>query len=200
MPEGEQGLNVARVGRRSSAACPQEIGGADHQPLLLERPAGHRASRPGAIAIGSSDIVIAGGVESMTHGADDRQQAHRLARGDGARARGRTRRWASRRRTSRKQFSISRAGPGRVRARRARRRRRPRSRRACSRTRSSPVQRRPLRGQRADVTFEFTRRRAAAPGHDARGPRVAASPRSRRRARSRPATARRSPTARPRRS
>ena len=44
MPEGEQGLNVARVDRAARGPRP-EVPGADHQPLLLERPAGDRDRR-----------------------------------------------------------------------------------------------------------------------------------------------------------
>jgi hypothetical protein len=42
MPEGEQGLNVARVAGLLGG-LPDRDGRDDHQPLLLERPAGHRA-------------------------------------------------------------------------------------------------------------------------------------------------------------
>ncbi len=49
-----------------SAVCPQETSAHDHQPLLLERAAGDRASRPARSRSAQHDIVVAGGVESMT--------------------------------------------------------------------------------------------------------------------------------------
>ena len=44
MPEAEQGLNVARVAALA-AGLPVEVAGDDHQPLLLDGPAGDRARR-----------------------------------------------------------------------------------------------------------------------------------------------------------
>ena len=44
MPEGEQGLNVARL-IALLADLGQDVPGADHQPVLLERPAGDRDRR-----------------------------------------------------------------------------------------------------------------------------------------------------------
>ena len=66
MPEGEQGMNVARD--RPPRRLPDRGPGHDHQPLLLLGLAGHRAGRRHASRPGSNDIVIAGGVESMSHG------------------------------------------------------------------------------------------------------------------------------------
>jgi acetyl-CoA acyltransferase len=64
MPEGEQGLNVARVAgflgglpRETSAVTVNRFCSSGLQAIALAA---------GAIAIGSNDLVIAGGVESMT--------------------------------------------------------------------------------------------------------------------------------------
>ncbi len=65
MPEGEQGLNVARVVALLGGLA-QEASRDHHQPLLLERAAGDRDAPRARIAIGSLDIAVAGGVESMT--------------------------------------------------------------------------------------------------------------------------------------
>jgi len=64
MPEGEQGLNVARVASMLGG-LPQETSG---QTLNRFCSSGLQAiaTAAGQIAIGSNDIVIAGGLESMT--------------------------------------------------------------------------------------------------------------------------------------
>ena len=66
MPEGEQGLNVARVGGLPRRAAAVETSARDDQPVLLERPAGDRASPRAPSPPGADDVVVAGGVESMT--------------------------------------------------------------------------------------------------------------------------------------
>ncbi|MCE9576708.1 MAG: thiolase family protein [Deltaproteobacteria bacterium] len=65
MPEGEQGLNVARL-VALTADLGIEVGG---QTINRFCSSGLQAiaTAAGAIAIGSADVVIAGGVESMTY-------------------------------------------------------------------------------------------------------------------------------------
>jgi len=65
MPEGEQGLNVARL-IGLLAELPQEVGA---QTINRFCSSGLQAiaTAAGQIAVGSSDAVIAGGVESMTY-------------------------------------------------------------------------------------------------------------------------------------
>src|SRR3954469_3693350 len=64
MPEGEQGLNVARVAGLLGGLCE------DSAAMTINRfcSSGLQAIAlaAGSIAIGSADVVIAGGVESMT--------------------------------------------------------------------------------------------------------------------------------------
>ena len=64
MPEGEQGLNIARV-IELLGGLPQEVGG---QTVNRFCSSGLQAiaTAAGQIAFGSSDFVIAGGVESMS--------------------------------------------------------------------------------------------------------------------------------------
>ena len=64
MPEGEQGLNIARV-IELLGGLPQEVGG---QTINRFCSSGLQAiaTAAGQISFGSSDIVIAGGVESMS--------------------------------------------------------------------------------------------------------------------------------------
>lgn len=64
MPEGEQGLNVARI-IELLGGLPQETGG---QTINRFCASGLQAiaTAAGAIALGSSDVVLAGGVESMS--------------------------------------------------------------------------------------------------------------------------------------
>jgi acetyl-CoA acyltransferase len=65
MPEGEQGLNVARL-VTLLADLPKEVGA---QTINRFCSSGLQsiATAAGAIAVGSCDVVIAGGVESMTY-------------------------------------------------------------------------------------------------------------------------------------
>ena len=64
MPEGEQGLNVARLAGLLGG-LPQETGA---QTINRFCSSGLQAiaTAAGQIAVGSSDVVVAGGVESMT--------------------------------------------------------------------------------------------------------------------------------------
>jgi acetyl-CoA acyltransferase len=65
MPEGEQGLNVARL-VALTAGLGQEVGA---QTINRFCSSGLQAiaTAAGQIAVGSSDVVVAGGVESMTY-------------------------------------------------------------------------------------------------------------------------------------
>ncbi len=73
MPEGEQGLNVARVAGLLGGLA-EESAAHDHQPLLLERPPGHRARRGRhRHRLGRRGRRRRRRVDD--HGADDRQQA-----------------------------------------------------------------------------------------------------------------------------
>jgi acetyl-CoA acyltransferase len=64
MPEGEQGLNVARVAALL-AGLPTEVGGVTVNRFCASglQAVGQAAER---VAFGSADVIIAGGVESMT--------------------------------------------------------------------------------------------------------------------------------------
>ena len=190
-----------RARRRRSLGGPARRGaGDDHQPLLLERPAGDRHRRRGAIAHRRErrrrrrrrrvDVVCA----------DDRQQALASPRADGARARRSTRRWASRPRT------CARSSASRARSRTS-------SRCAASRAPSAAIAKTAcfddeiVAGRRAPLRRATRARRATsrvdelpAPRHHARGARHAQAGVRRHGHASRPATARRSPTAPPPRS
>ena len=64
MPEGEQGMNMARIAALR-AGLPDTAPGVTDQSLLLLRPAGHRdGGRPHPR--GRREILIAGGAESMS--------------------------------------------------------------------------------------------------------------------------------------
>src|SRR5260221_160001 len=65
MPEGEQGLNVARLISLLADLGPD----APAKPITRSCPPARRAiaTAAGSIAVGSNDIVLAGGVESMTY-------------------------------------------------------------------------------------------------------------------------------------
>ena len=84
MPEGEQGLNVARVAgllgglpEATSAMTINRFCSSGLQAIALAA---------GAIATGSDDVVVAGGVESMTMVPMTGNKLSRLARGDAPRA------------------------------------------------------------------------------------------------------------------
>src|SRR3569623_3114890 len=64
MPEGEQGLNVARLIALNAALGIETPGQTIHRFCS----SGHQAiaTAAGAIALGSADVVLAGGVESKT--------------------------------------------------------------------------------------------------------------------------------------
>ena len=72
MPEGEQGMNVARIGVLL-AGLPDTVAA---QTINRFCSSGLQAVALAAdrIRLGDADLMLAGGTESMTHGADDGQQ------------------------------------------------------------------------------------------------------------------------------
>ena len=197
MPEGEQGLNVARV-VGLLGGLPVETSGDDHQPLLLERPAGDRDRGGRDRASASNDVVIAGGVESMTMVPMTGNKLVGVARGDATRARTSYTPMGITAENVAKRFGIARADQDEFALESQQK--------AAAAHEGGQVRRRDRAGARRSrydggkrVERRVHARRAVARRHDARGPRGAqAGVRARRQVTA--GNARRSPTARRRRS